>query len=119
MAGRLGKANIAGNDGLKDFITEELPQIGGNLPRQIRAVVEHGEQNSFDSSGCPNESRIRSMVSISSEMPSRAKNSHWIGTSTESAAIRAFRVNRSSAGGQSIRMNWYLFANGAELLTQD
>ena len=36
-------------------------------------------------------------------MPSRAKNSHWMGTRTESEATRAFSVSRSSAGGQSIR----------------
>ena len=56
------------------------------------------------SSGCEKDSRIRSMVSMSCEMPSRAKNSHWIGISTESAATKAFRVSRSRAGGQSIRM---------------
>src|ERR1039457_5396399 len=50
------------------------------------------------SRGCSNDSRMRWMVSINSEMPSRAKNSHWMGTRTESAAIRAFRVSRLSAG---------------------
>ena len=28
--------------------------------------------------------------------------SHWMGTSTESAAVRAFNVRRSNAGGQSM-----------------
>ena len=49
--------------------------------------------------------RIRSIVSSSSLMPSRAKYSPCIGISTVSAATSALRVSRSSAGGQSITMN--------------
>jgi hypothetical protein len=44
-------------------------------------------------------SRIR--VSKSSETPSRAKYSHWIGTKTESLAAKALIVRRSREGGQS------------------
>ena len=53
---------------------------------------------------CWNESRIRSTVSMSCEIPSSAKNSHWMGMRTESEATKAFSVSRSSAGGQSIMM---------------
>ena len=51
--------------------------------------------------------RIRISVSRSSDTPSSARYSHWIGTRTESLAARAFSVSRSRAGGQSIRMNSY------------
>jgi hypothetical protein len=50
----------------------------------------------------------RMSVSKSSDTPSSARYSHWIGIRTESAAARALRVRRSSAGGQSIRINSYL-----------
>jgi len=53
--------------------------------------------------------RLRRMrVSRSSETPSSAKYSHWIGMRTESAAAKALSVSKSSAGGQSIRINSYL-----------
>jgi hypothetical protein len=44
------------------------------------------------------------MVSMSWEMPSSAKNSHWMGMRTESAASSALSVRRSRAGGQSMRI---------------
>jgi hypothetical protein len=50
-------------------------------------------------------SRIR--VSSSSETPSSARYSHWMGTRTESLAASAFTVSRSSEGGQSIRIYSY------------
>ena len=46
--------------------------------------------------------RRRISVSRSSDTPSNARYSHWIGTRTESAAARAFKVSKSSDGGQSI-----------------
>ena len=46
--------------------------------------------------------RICSMVALSCEMPSSAKNSHCTGTSTACAATIAFRVSRLSEGGQSM-----------------
>lgn len=46
--------------------------------------------------------RTRSMVSMSWVMPSRARNSHWTGTRTESAATRALIVSNPSEGGQSM-----------------
>ena len=58
---------------------------------------------SIASSGL-NESRTRSTVSRSSERPSSAKYSVWIGTSTESAADRALTVRSDSDGGQSMRI---------------
>ena len=36
--------------------------------------------------------------------PSKAKYSHWIGTITESAAAKAFKVNIPNEGAQSIKM---------------
>ena len=51
--------------------------------------------------------RRRISVSSSSDTPSSARYSHWIGTRTESLAARAFRVSKSRAGGQSIRTYAY------------
>ena len=48
--------------------------------------------------------RSRIKVSRSSETPSSARYSHWIGTRTESLAAKALIVSKSSAGGQSMRM---------------
>jgi hypothetical protein len=52
--------------------------------------------------------RMRKSVSRSSDTPSIARNSHWMGTKTESLAASALSVRRSSVGGQSIRMYAYL-----------
>ena len=49
--------------------------------------------------------RIRSIVSSSSDTPSSAKYSACIGINTPSAATSAFSVSRSSAGGQSSTIN--------------
>jgi hypothetical protein len=57
--------------------------------------------------------RRRASVSRSSETPSRARNSHWTGTSTESLAASALTVRTSSDGGQSIKMNSYFSRSGA------
>jgi len=51
--------------------------------------------------------RMRISVSSSSDTPSIARYSHWIGTRTESLAASAFRVRRSKDGGQSIRTKEY------------
>lgn len=51
--------------------------------------------------------RTRMSVSRSSETPSKARYSHWMGMRTESLAVRALSVSRSSAGGQSRRTNSY------------
>jgi hypothetical protein len=45
---------------------------------------------------------IWSMVCLSCEIPSSAKNSHCTGTSTAWAATMALRVSRLRDGGQSI-----------------
>src|ERR1700724_2045245 len=45
--------------------------------------------------------RIRIRVSSNSETPSKARYSHWMGTRTELAQTKAFKVNKSKAGGQS------------------
>src|ERR1019366_7256637 len=104
--GRFGQAYAARDDGPEDLVPEELAEVGGHLPGEVGPVVIHGEEDAFDGEGVLEASRIRSMVSMSSDTPSRAKNSHWMGTRTESAAMSALRVSRSRAGGQSIRMKW-------------
>ena len=43
-------------------------------------------------------------VEISCARPSRAKNSHWMGTISESAAQRPFKVISPSEGGQSSKI---------------
>ena len=48
MAGCLSQPDAARNNRAKDFILEELLQIGGHLPRQVGAVVEHREQDALD-----------------------------------------------------------------------
>ena len=48
MTGSFGKADIAGNDGLEYVALEEFPQIGGNLASEIRPVIEHRQENTFD-----------------------------------------------------------------------
>src|SRR5215470_17749561 len=50
---------------------------------------------------------IRINVSKSSETPSKAKYSHWIGMRIDCAATKAFTVNKSRDGGQSKRMKEY------------
>src|SRR5215831_13561825 len=47
----LCQSDAPGNDGLKDLFLEELPEIAGNLASQVRAVVEHREENASDSKG--------------------------------------------------------------------
>ena len=106
VAGSLSEPDISRNDGSEDFILEEIFRSSAtwrarvvrssNMVRRIPSILRV----------CWKESRIRSSVTKSSEMPSKAKNSHWMGISTESAASRSFSVRRSSAGGQSIRMYW-------------
>jgi len=56
--------------------------------------------------------RSLASVSRSSETPSSARNSHWTGTMTASAAARALIVRISSDGGQSIRMKSYFSRSG-------
>src|SRR5674476_1642599 len=49
--GRLRKPDATRNDGPKDLAPKKLAQIGGNLPRQDRTVVEHREQDAFNAQG--------------------------------------------------------------------
>ena len=56
--------------------------------------------------------RKRINVSRSSDTPSIARYSHWMGTITASAAAKAFNVKRSSDGGQSISMKSYFSRSG-------
>ena len=81
VAWRFGQADIARNDGFKDLCAEEAAKVGGNLAREGGAVVVHREEDAFTiaSEGLM-EQRMRISVSRSSATPSRAKNSHWMGT---------------------------------------
>ncbi len=58
------------------------------------------------------------MVSSNSVTPSRAKYSACMGISTVSAATSALRVSRSSAGGQSMTMNWNCSRSGCRRVPQ-
>ena len=49
--GRLGQANASRNYGFEDLISEELLQIGCDLPGQVGPVVEHRQENAFDFEG--------------------------------------------------------------------
>ena len=48
MARRLREADAARNYGFEDLVMKELLQILGNLPREVRPVVEHGQQDSLN-----------------------------------------------------------------------
>jgi hypothetical protein len=48
VAGGLGEANAAGNHGFEDLAGEELPEILSDHASQVGAVVEHGEEDSFN-----------------------------------------------------------------------
>jgi hypothetical protein len=48
MAGGLGQADIARNDGFEYLRTEEAAEIGGDLLGERGAVVIHGEKDAFD-----------------------------------------------------------------------
>src|SRR5260370_19762218 len=47
-AGSLGEANAARNDGFEHFILEELFDIVSDLSSQVRSLVVHCQQDSFD-----------------------------------------------------------------------
>src|ERR1700722_1098641 len=44
----LSQANTPRNDSLEDLVFEEIAQVGGNLPGQIGAVIEHRQKNALD-----------------------------------------------------------------------
>ena len=48
MAGGLRQTDTAWNDGPKNLVLEEFPQIVRNLSGQIGPIVVHGEENSLD-----------------------------------------------------------------------
>src|SRR5208337_4962048 len=45
---RFGQANIARYHSGENLVTEKIPQIVANLVREIGALVEHGEEDSFN-----------------------------------------------------------------------
>src|SRR5262249_49928123 len=73
------------------------------LARFMRSSYIVSTMPSISSEGL-SASRTRSMVFRSCEMPSSAKYSHCIGTSTESAAVSPLMVSRPRDGGESTRM---------------
>src|SRR5580692_8983929 len=48
-ARRLSQAYAPRNDGVEYLLFEKIAQVGGNLPGQIGAVVEHRQKNALDS----------------------------------------------------------------------
>src|SRR5205814_4876099 len=48
MARRLSEAYVARNDGAKNLLLEELPDIVGHLLTQVGPLVEHRQQHAFD-----------------------------------------------------------------------
>src|SRR5438128_11770455 len=48
VARRLAKSNVAGDNGREYLLAEECLQIVPDLIRQIRTLVEHGQENAFD-----------------------------------------------------------------------
>ncbi len=48
MTRRLGQPNISRDYALEDLIPEETAKIGGDLLRECRPVVIHGQENAFD-----------------------------------------------------------------------
>jgi hypothetical protein len=48
VTGSFGQADASGDDGFEDLIAEEIAQIVGDLAGEVGAVVEHGEQDAFD-----------------------------------------------------------------------
>src|SRR5581483_1074813 len=48
MAWGFTQTDIAGNDGFEELFSEETLQVFHDLPRQICAVIEHGQNHSFD-----------------------------------------------------------------------
>jgi len=77
--GRLGQANAAGTMVVKTSSLKNSLRSAATW--RVRFVRSSYMVRSIPStcSGCWKASRIRSMVSISSETPSNAKNSHWMG----------------------------------------
>lgn len=49
MAGGFGEADVAGNDGVEDFVLEEFLEILGDLAGEVGAIVKHGEEDAFGS----------------------------------------------------------------------
>src|SRR5574340_475 len=45
---RFGQSHAAGNDGSEYLVTEKFLEVRRHLPGEIRAVVEHGEQDAGD-----------------------------------------------------------------------
>jgi len=44
----LGKSDASGNDSPENLVTKELLQVRGYLPRQVRPIVKHGQQDAGD-----------------------------------------------------------------------
>src|SRR5260370_26210878 len=49
--GRFGQAYAAGDDGAEDLVLEEVAEVGGHLTGEVRPVVVHGEEDTFDGEG--------------------------------------------------------------------
>src|SRR5207253_5648025 len=98
---RFGKPHVAWNYAFEDLRSKKLR-------KSVATWRESEVRSSYMVSRIPSISRLgfsvrrmRIRVSSNSETPSSAKYSHWMGTKTAPAATRAFKVNKSKAGGQS------------------
>lgn len=48
MAGSLGEANTSRDNGFKDLVAEEVPQVGSYLAGQVGAIIKHRQEDAFD-----------------------------------------------------------------------
>ena len=98
---RLAEADVPRHDGGKHFFPEMPADLLEDLAGEVRAFVPHRRDDPRDLEVGLRLSLTRSIVARSSETPSSAKYSHWMGTTTPSAAVSALTVRRPSEGGQS------------------
>jgi hypothetical protein len=47
-AGGLGKSYAAGDECFENLVSEEFPEVGGDLAGEVGPVIEHGEEYAFD-----------------------------------------------------------------------
>ncbi len=107
MTWSLGQANVSWNHRSEYLSAEEAAQVGGNLARERGALVVHGEQDAFDA-----QRRIERAANAHERVQQFGDAFERVifaldrNEATASLATRAFSVSRSSAGGQSMIMNW-------------
>ena len=51
MAGGFREADVTRNGGFQELLTEELAEVLGDLLGEVRSVVVHGEQDTFETEG--------------------------------------------------------------------